>query len=148
MALKKLPLILLFFYAKDISQVQAENVVATYPDYDVYFRKVVNNSKDLLEKFDAVAGDVPAKYIAAADASGAKVFDYEDKTATDTTVQGAVAIPTADSAGTAGATTKEQAKVTTTVTDAPIDALKPTDATKPAPATTTAPPPPPAPNKA
>lgn len=82
MPLKKNRPVLLFFYAKDITQGQTEAIVESFKDYDVYFRKVLHNTRDTMEPFDAVAGDVPAMYIAAADAKSLKVFDYETNTAT------------------------------------------------------------------
>jgi len=136
MALKKKVPVLLFFYSRDLTQEQAVAITEAFKDYDVYFRKVVNNSRDLIEAFDAVAGDVPATYIAAAQTVGAQVFEYEVNTSTSGTSEVVAQGGTADLSGSQGAPTQEPSA------PAPDAAIKPTDAAK-APTAPTAPPPPP-----
>lgn len=141
MPLKKNRPVLLFFYAKDITQGQTEAIVESFKDYDVYFRKVLHNTRDTLEPFDAVAGDVPAMYIAAADAKSLKVFDYETNAATLGTSEVVDQSGGSDLSGTKGTTSQESTAVV------PPDALKPTDAAKATTSTTAPPPPAPAPAK-
>jgi len=138
MALRKQALILLFFYAKELTQEQVTNIEAAYPEYNVYFRKVIRNSNnDLVENFDAVAGEVPATYIAAADKKKAKVFEYDAQAATLGTSEIVDQSGSTDLSGAKGTTPAEPTKTVTP----PADVVKPSDAPSAAPSSVPPPPP-------
>lgn len=142
MALRKERPILLFFYAQELTQEQVTNIEAAFADYTVYFRKVIRNSKnDIVENFDAVAGDVPATYIAAADHKKAKVFDYDLKTSTSGTGEVIAQGGDTDLSGNQGTTTTEPTTPVITTTTPPAGTVKPSDAPKSAPAASVPPPP-------
>lgn len=74
MVRKAIP-VLLFFYVNDISQAQVVAIEEKLDKYDVRFRKVLrDNSRDILEPFDAVAGDVPQRYLEVARTESKKVI--------------------------------------------------------------------------
>lgn len=74
MVRKAIP-VLLFFYLNDISQAQVVAIEEKLDKYDVRFRKVLrDNSRDILESFDAVAGDVPQRYLEVARTESKKVI--------------------------------------------------------------------------
>lgn len=74
MVRKAIP-VLLFFYVNDISQAQVVAIEEKLDKYDVRFRKVLrDNSRDILEPFDAVAGEVPQRYLEVARTESKKVI--------------------------------------------------------------------------
>lgn len=138
MPLRKKAPILLFFYAQELTQEQVTQIEEAFSEYDVYFRKVLrNNQGDIVENFDAVAGEVPAVYIAAADKKSSKVFDYDLKTSTLGTGEIVDQSGSTDLSGTQGTTPAEPTKTVTP----PADVVKPTDAPSASPSSVPPPPP-------
>lgn len=125
MVRKAIP-VLLFFYLNDISQAQVVAIEEKLDKYDVRFRKVLrDNSRDILEPFDAVAGDVPQRYLEVARTESKKV----------------IAVKSADFNGNGDVVVTEVETPISTVTP-PISTPAPTDAAK---ETTPSPSAPPAP---
>lgn len=119
--------ILLFFYVGDVTQAQVVAIEDKLSKYDVRFRKVLrDNSRDILEPFDAVAGDVPQRYL--------EVARLERKTVLD--------VKASAFNGTTEVDIAEVVTPSAPETVAKLSAPAPTDAPKP---TTVAPPTAPAP---
>lgn len=123
---RKAILVLLFFYVNDISQAQVVAIEEKLDKYDVRFRRVLrDNSRDILEPFDAVAGDVPQRYLEVARTESKKV----------------IAVKASDFNGNGDVVLAEVETPISTVTP-PISAPAPTDAaneTTPSPSSPPAP---------
>lgn len=128
---KKARPVLLYFHGAGISQADVARLADTFSAYDVRFRKVIREpQRDMVEAFDALAGDVPQHYLTIANAKGLKVLDEANTTTTGTSTSGV-------QTGTPDATGAKDAKTAPAGTVAP----SPTSAPKPQAATIVPPPP-------
>lgn len=133
MALKNKMKVLLWFHGTGLTQATVAAINAKYPTMDVRFRLVVRNPhRDILEDFDAVGGDVPVRYLEAAQTKGLEVYTDEVDATTTTTTVGSSQTTTTGSEGTSGTEAKAAA--------APVAPPKPADAPKAAPAPIAPPP--------
>ena len=132
MVRKTLPVVL-FFYAGTISQAQVLAVDEALTGNDVRYRKVIKDvDRDILEEFDALAGEPPARYLAVAAEKGKKVLEIKLNGEGDTADQASA--PNPDD-------TKDDGKTVTPPTTPTAPPPVPADATKPpAPAAVTPPP--------